>query len=207
MGASYLQEGAAAGDTRVAGTDLRWQIGAATQLKAEVARSDSDDPQSTAQANAYLTELLHVTEKLDARAYVREQEAGFGVGQQLSTEAGTRKMGIDGRYHLSERLAIEAETYRQEVLDTGAQRELVSAELRHETDDYTVGAGARHVADTGLANGDTESQQAFVNGSIDLFKDLITLRASQDLSLGGSNSSVDFPARSVVGLEIGRAHV
>lgn len=201
VGASYLQEGAAAGDTRVAGTDLRWQIGAATQLKAEVARSDSDDPQSTAQANAYLTELLHVTEKLDARAYVREQEAGFGVGQQLSTEAGTRKMGVDGRYHLSERLAIEAETYRQEVLDTGAERELVSAELRRDTDDSALGVGARHVADTGLANGDTESQQAFVNGSIDLFNDLITLRAAQDLSLGGGNSSVDFPARSVVGLD------
>ena len=39
----------------------------------------------------------------------------------------------------------------------------------------------------------------FVNGSIDLFKDLITLRASQDFALGGKNSSVDFPARSVLG--------
>lgn len=183
MGTSYLQEGAAAGDTRVAGTDLRWQISAATQLKAEVARSGSDDPAGTEQANAYLTELLHVTEKLDARAYLREQESGFGVGQQLSTEAGTRKMGVDGRYHITERLAIEAETYHQEILATSAERELVSAELRHETDDYTLGAGARYVADTGLPNGDTESQQAFVNGSIDLFKDLITLRASQDLSL------------------------
>ena len=80
------------------------------------------------------------------------------------------------------------------MLDTGAQRELVSARLRRDADDYSIGAGARHVADTGLANGDTESEQAFVNGSLDLFKDLITLRASQDFALGGKNSSVDFGA-------------
>ena len=40
VGASFIQEGAAVGDTRVAGTDLRWQIGAATELKAEVARTN-----------------------------------------------------------------------------------------------------------------------------------------------------------------------
>lgn len=201
IGASYLQEGAASGDTQIAGTDLRWQIGAATELRAEVARSESDDPLQAASASAYLTEVTHISERLDARAYVREQEAGFGVGQQVSSESGTRKVGVDGRYRLTERFSIEGETYRQEVLQTSAERELISAQLRRDADDYSLGAGARHVADSGLASGDTESQHAFVNGSIDLFKDLITLRASQDFELGGKNSSVDFPARSVLGLD------
>jgi uncharacterized repeat protein (TIGR01451 family) len=201
IGASYLQEGAAVGDTQIAGTDLRWQIGTATELRAEVARSESDDPLQAESADAYLTELTHISERLDARAYLREQEAGFGVGQQLSTEAGTRKVGIDGRYRLTERFSIEGETYRQEVLETSAQRELVSAQLRRDADDYTVGAGARHVADSGLPSGDTESRHAFVNGSLDLFKDLITLRASQDFDLGSKSGSVDFPARSLIGVD------
>jgi uncharacterized repeat protein (TIGR01451 family) len=201
IGASYIQEGATTGDTQIAGTDLRWQLGAATELRAEVARSESDDPLKTASADAYLTEVTHVSERLDTRAYVRQQEAGFGVGQQAGSEAGTRKIGVDGRYRLTERFTAEGETYRQEVLETGAQRELVSAQLRRDADDYSIGAGARHVADTGLPNGDTESEQAFVNGSLDLFKDLITLRASQDFALGGKNSSVDFPERSVVGID------
>jgi uncharacterized repeat protein (TIGR01451 family) len=201
IGASYLQEGATAGDTQIAGTDLRWQIGAATELRAEVARSESDDPLRAASADAYLTEVTHVSERLDTRAYVREQEAGFGVGQQAGSEAGTRKVGVDGRYRVSERFTLEGETYRQEVLETGAQRDLISGQLRRDADDYSVGAGARHVADTGLSTGDTESEQAFVNGSLDLFKDLITLRASQDFALGGKNSSVDFPERSVVGID------
>lgn len=201
IGASYLNEGAAAGDTQIAGTDLRWQIAPTTELRAEVARSESDDPLRTQSADAYLTELAHVSERLDTRAYMREQEAGFGVGQQAGSEAGMRKVGVDGRYRLTERFTVEGETYRQEVLDTGAQRELVSAQLRRDADDYSLGAGARHVADAGLANGDTESRHAFVNGSLDLFKDLITLRASQDFALGGKNSSVDFPARSVLGVD------
>jgi uncharacterized repeat protein (TIGR01451 family) len=201
IGTTYLQEGAATGDSRIAGTDLRWQIGPATELRAEMARGESDDPLRAASADAYLTEVTHVSERLDTRAYVREQEAGFGVGQQAGSESGTRKVGIDGRYRLTDRFSIEGETYRQEVLETDAQRELISAQLRRDADNYSLGAGARHVADSGLPGGDTASEHAFVNGSLDLFKDLITLRASQDFALGGKNSSVDFPARSVVGLD------
>jgi hypothetical protein len=207
IGASYLQEGAALGDTRVAGTDLRWQIGAATELKAEVARTQSDDPSKADSSLAYLTELTHVTEKLDARAYVREQELGFGLGQQLSSEGGTRKLGVDGRYRFTEQMLFEGEAYRQEVLASGAQRDLVSAEVRREADDYTLGLGARHVEDAGArvatpnAYAGGESQQAFVNGSIDLFSDRITLHAAQDVALGGASSSVDFPNRTLVGLD------
>lgn len=201
VGASYLHQGAAAGDAQVVGTDLRWQIDAATELKAEIARSESDDPTVAADAGAYLTEVTHATEKLDARAYVREQETGFGLGQQRVAETGTRKLGLDGRYKLTQTLSVEAEAYRQEVLTSGAQRELVSAGVQHENEDYTLGAGARHVADTGLASGDAESQSAFVNGSVDLFKDVITVRAAQDFTLGGKNESTDFPARSLLGLD------
>ena len=201
IGASYISEGATAGDTRVAGTDLRWQIAPSTELKAEMAHSSSDNPTSVDSADAYLTELTHVSDKMDARVYVREQEAGFGLGQQLSTEAGTRKYGLDGRYKMSEHTALEGETYRQEVLETGAQRDLISAEARYEQDDYKLGFGGRHVADVGLTQGDTKSEQAFVNGSIDLFRDLITLRASQDFALAGQNGSVDFPNRSLVGVD------
>lgn len=201
VGATYLQEGASAGDSRLGGSDLRIRLGTATELRAEIARSESDDPASSAEATAYLTEIEHVTEKLDARVYIREQDAGFGLGQQMVSEDGTRKVGADARYNLSEHLALEGETYQQEMLKSGAQRQYVSGEVRREMDNYTLGAGARHVEDTGLANGDTESQQAFVNGSVDLFDDLITLRAAQDLPLGGKNSSIDFPARSLIGVD------
>lgn len=206
LGTSYINQGAVTGDTTVAGTDFRWQIASSTEVKAEFARSASDDPLQAEEANAYLAELAHVTEKLDARAYLREQEQGFGVGQQLSTEAGTRKYGVDGIYTLAESWLIRAEAFQQQMLNTDAQRELVAAELRREASDYTIGAGARHVADSGLLHGEARSQQGFVNGSIDLFNDRVTLKASQDFALSGNDASSDFPARSVIGLDYHWSH-
>ena len=78
---------------------------------------------------------------------VREQETGFGVGQQMNSEGGTRKAGVDGRYRLTERMVLEGEAYRQEVLTRARSATLVSAEVRREADDYTLGVGARHVED------------------------------------------------------------
>ena len=43
---------------------------------------------------------------------MREQEAGFGVGQQLSTETGTRKIGIEAR-DLTQRWAARGEAFQQ----------------------------------------------------------------------------------------------
>ncbi|MET0658451.1 MAG: hypothetical protein ABW110_09895 [Steroidobacteraceae bacterium] len=201
IGASYINQGATTGDTQVMGTDLRWQINSATELKAEIARSESDDPTQTDRADAYLAEMAHVTERLDARAYVREQETGFGVGQQLSTEAGTRKVGVDGIYKIADKWLMRGEAFQQDMLQTDAQRELVSTEVRRETADYTLGAGARHVADSGLAAGTAKSEQGFVNGTLDLFKDRITLKAAQDFAIASDDASPDFPARSLVGVE------
>lgn len=201
IGASYINQGAMTGDTAIMGTDFRWRIDPATELRAEIAHSNSKDPAQADRSNAYLTELSRVTERLDARVYVRKQESGFGVGQQLSTETGTRKIGIDSIYKIADKWELRAEAFQQDMLQTHAQRELVSAELRCDADNYTLGIGGRRIADSGLTSGTVKSQQGFVNGSLDLFDDRITLTASQDFAISSSNASSDFPERSVVGLE------
>ena len=77
----------------------------------------------------------------------REQEPGFGVGQQLLTEAGTQKVGVDAHAKLAGRWTARGEAFRQENLTTGADRKLVSAEARHESDDATASFGVRRVVD------------------------------------------------------------
>ncbi len=200
VGASLLHEGAQAGDRSLAGMDVRWDAGNSTQVRAEVARSESDFVTSGERADAYLAEVTHVSGRVDGRAYVREQEAGFGLGQQLATEAGTRKMGVDGRVVLTDRLAVQAEAFRQEHLSENAQRELAAAELRYQDEHRGAGIGLRHVADE--AGGVTrESEQAFAQASIDLFDERLRLRASTDLTLSDADDSVDYPARSVFGAD------
>jgi uncharacterized repeat protein (TIGR01451 family) len=200
VGASLIHEGAAAGDSGLAGLDLRWQIDEATRLRAEVAGSDSDDP-ARGDAGAWLAELVRVDGALDARVYAREQDEDFGVGQQMGSERGTRKFGADGRYRLGEHYLVEGEAWRQTMLASGAERDAVAVAVRRESADHALGAGMRHVADSGLANGDTESQVGYVSGRVDLLDDRVTLRATQEAALGGHDSSVDYPARSLVGID------
>jgi len=131
---------------------------------------------------------------------VREQQAEFGLGQQLSTETGTRKMGVDGRVVITDRLAVQAEAYRQEHLTDSAQRELASAEVRYEDDHKGAGVGVRHVTDE--ARGATqESAQAFAQASIELFDERLRLRTSTDFTLSDEDESIDYPARSVFGVD------
>ncbi len=201
VGASYMNEGAAIGDTRLGGTDVRVKLGEHTTVRAEIARTDSDNPARVPTADAYFTEVKHVSERLDASAYVREQETQFGLGQQLSTEAGTRKVGVDSRLKLGEYWAVRAEAFDQTMLNTPTERQMASAEVRRENEHYGVGLGARHVSDAGLQSGDLVSDLASMNGHVNMLNDRVTLKGGYDRSLGGPAESIDYPARSLVGVD------
>jgi uncharacterized repeat protein (TIGR01451 family) len=201
VGASYLHEGAEIGATRLAGTDVRVKIGDHTTVRAEVARTDSDNAARIPTADAYFTELKHVSEHVDASIYLREQETQFGFGQQLSTETGTRKAGLDSRINFGEHWALRAEAFQQTMLNTDAERQMASAEIRRETERYGVGLGARHVSDAGLPSGDLVSDLASLNGHVNFLNDRVTLKGGHDRSLGGDAESIDYPARSMLGVD------
>jgi uncharacterized repeat protein (TIGR01451 family) len=201
LGTTLLREGSTAGDTRLAGTDLRFRPTGALELRAEAAQTDSADPLRLRSASAYLAEVERVTERLDVQAYVREQEAGFGVGQQRSSEAGTRKIGVDLRAKLGERWTGRGEAFRQENLQTGAERELVSAEARRETADTTASFGLRSVTDTLPRTGVHRSELLSVGGSVDVLRDRVTLRALTEQAVSRDAESLDFPERTTLGLD------
>jgi uncharacterized repeat protein (TIGR01451 family) len=201
VGASLIHQGAAAGDTDLAGLDLKWKVGESTRLKAEFARSESGDPQRAAGASAYLAEVQHVTERVDARLYVREQQSGFGLDQQLGVDSGARRAGLDGRLKFDQFWSARGELYQQDVLDTGASRVQATAEVRRESEDLRLSVGAREVRDESRTLPTLTSTQGFVGGSVDLWQDRVQLRASQDVALRGNDASSDFPARSLLGVD------
>ena len=205
LGATLVEEGSATGDTRLTGTDLRYRPNGALELRAEAAHTDSANP-VRGEAGAYLAEIKRVTERLDLKAYVREQEPGFGVGQQLLTEAGTHKVGVDARAKLAGRWTARGEAFRQENLTTGADRELVSAEARHESDDATESLGVRRVVDdlsstAGPLSGEKLSELVSIGGSRDVANDRITLRALTEQALDHRDESLDFPERTTLGVD------
>ena len=183
------------------GADLTWRLSPETRVVAEVAQSQSDDPLRPEASTAWLIEGKHASEHLEARAWARETESGFGVDQQLTADTGTRSAGVDARYKFTESVMVSGEVQHQDVLASDATRMLVSADLHLNKDGYSVGGGLRHVADEDASGDERVSDQAFVNGSVDFWDGLVTLRGSHDASLGGKDASVDYPARSILGVD------
>jgi uncharacterized repeat protein (TIGR01451 family) len=198
VGATLVDEGSALGAARLAGTDVTFRPTGAMEVRAELAQTSAD---LRPRASAYLAEIEHVTERLDVAAYVREQETGFGVGQQLHTETGTRKIGVDARAMLTELWTARGEAFRQTNLATGADRALTSTEARRETDDATASVGIMRVVDELPLSGVQQSELLTLGGSLDVLHDRVTLRALTEQSLGRPAASLDFPERTALGLD------
>jgi uncharacterized repeat protein (TIGR01451 family) len=201
LGASAVHEGAQAGDTDIVGVDMTWRVTPATKVRAEAAQSRSDDPLRADSSTAWLIEGKHVSEKIEARAWARETEGGFGVGQQLTADTGARTAGVDARYRFTERLSAEGELQHQRVLASDATRVLASAELNLQQDGYSVGGGLRHVADEDASGDERVSDQATLRGSVDVWAGRVTLRGEADATLSGNDASVDYPARGILGVD------
>jgi hypothetical protein len=196
-----VHEGSQAGDSQVYGADLKWRASGNTRVRAELAQSQSDDPTRADSAAAWLVEARHVSEKIEARVYGREQQGGFGVGQQLALEGGARTAGVDARYHVNKEITVEGEVQHMRVLATDATRLLAGTDVRLQKDGYSLGAGLRHVDDQNASGEEKTSDLASLTGSVEVWGGRVTLRGSHEAALGGKNASVDYPARSIAGVD------
>lgn len=201
LGASYIEQGAASGSARLGAVDAKVQLDEGTTLRAEAARSQDGGLVSTGPAGAWLAEIRHVSKRVDATAYYRVQENGFGLGQQPLTETGARKAGAEARVSLGADWSVKAEALEQRLEASDASRVLGSAEVTHRTQLATESLGLRHVADSNVAVGDVSTDQAFAAGSVKLLDQRLTLRAGQDVALGGGSAVADYPQRSSLGAD------
>ncbi len=149
VGASYIHEGTTGAEADLGGVDARLNLGADTELRVEIATSERLEDGTEFDGDAYLAELTHRSDKFDGQLYVREQETGFGLGQQKASEAGTRKMGADASYRLTQQLNVHGEVYRNLNLDTDAERDLGEVDLNY-TFDRTPSARVFGMPKTGL---------------------------------------------------------
>ncbi len=199
-GATLISEGSPGGDRRLEAVDLRLHVGEVTQVRAEAARSQSADPTRPAEGNAFLLEAATAGEKLDGRAYLRDQGAGFGLGQQALTEVATRKFGVEGRDRLGGAWTLKAQAYDQQALDRDAERTFAEAELHWEEGRRLAGFGLRAVRDEkdGAA---ARSDQVFGNVARDVLGGRVVLKGTIETALGGNDGSAEFPDRLRVGAD------
>jgi uncharacterized repeat protein (TIGR01451 family) len=193
-GVSAVHEGQGEVKNDLYGADLRLDLGAHTELRGEYALTDERGPGADGGGSAYLAEIAHASRRLEARAYFRLQERGFGLGQQALSEAGTRKYGVEGRWRFSDRLSLGGQAYEQDTFSTGAERFVGEAKLAWGSPRWSGHLGLLEAADR-LADGSRhESGQITAGGRLLLLKDRLTLGLDWAQSVWG-DENVDFPTR------------
>lgn len=203
VGFSRLHEGNVGREARLTAADSTVRFGDTSKLRTEIATSQRTSVLGKENGSAYLVELSHVEGNTAARAYARQQDAGFGLGQQAGSEAGTRKMGADARLQLSESVQLQAETYRQTNLVTTAQREVLETRGQWKNEGLTASAGVRAASETD-GNGKYASVRQLITGlGYELLDKQLLLRASNEQDLGShvDGGSVSFPNRLILGFD------
>ncbi|MDB5702039.1 MAG: hypothetical protein JWL66_2238 [Sphingomonadales bacterium] len=203
VGASGIHNEDDQATTNVGGVDVRYTPSASTEIRAEFAGSDSKARPGVASTSAggstaWLVEAEHHGPRYDIFAYAREQQAGYGVGQQNASEVGTRKFGADGRLRITPTLSLVGSAWQEIQLGSDARRDAGLAKVEYHTKGMDLRAGVT-IADDHLANGSEANSTIIQLGATKKFFDnRLELDAQTEFAPGGATESVDFPARHTV---------
>jgi uncharacterized repeat protein (TIGR01451 family) len=185
-------------ETLLGGADIRYRPSASTELRAEIAVSDTTAKEAANEggtAMAWQVEAEHHGSRFDVLAYAREQESGFGVGQLSASENGTRKFGVDTRAKITDRLSITGSGWLEDYLASDARRTAGRALLEYRGPDLSARAGIV-IADDRLRDGRTAQSQLLQLGATKRFLDgKLELDTQTELPVGGKDESIDFPAQ------------
>jgi hypothetical protein len=131
--------------------------------------------------------------------YARQADKAFGLNQQNLAELGARKVGVDGKARLTERLSLTVAAYHEDYLDSGDQRDVVDAKVDYlAPGGLRLGAGVKAAHDTPETGEAVRSDLLTLSASRDFLNRRLQLTAASDFALGDAES-LDFPVRRRVG--------
>ena len=201
VGATYVHEGQSGGEGDLGGVDVTFEVTENTEIKAEAATSKSDEDGSEISGDAYLAEIRHHSSNLDGTVYIKEQESGYGLGQQSGSEDGTRKIGLDAAYRFGSTFKLDGQAYRQYNLSTSAERNVGQLNGVYTEDNYNLRAGLRDATDR-MGDGSVyRSTQVLGGVGYQMLDNRLQLRLDHDQSLSGSNDNLDYPTRTLLGAD------
>jgi uncharacterized repeat protein (TIGR01451 family) len=205
IGASHVHEGQVGGSGNLEGVDAKVKLGEHDMLRVEAATTKTDQDGVTSKGDAYIAELQHRSETVEGKAYVREQQDGFGLGQQNGSETGTRKIGADLNYRINKPWTVSGEVFEQNSLSTGAVRDMAEVRSNYVVGRYTLTAGLRQAIDTLSTDetqtvGETQRSDQLFAGVKAQVTDKTAVRIDRDQSIG-ANDNVDYPTKTTVGAD------
>lgn len=195
LGGTYISEDSGKKQINLMGSDVRLQVGVGTEIRAEYAKTKTTQEAKTTTGTAKLVEVEHLGGGLHTRAYYREQDASFGLGQLSSTLGATRKIGLDLSQQFENRQTHQLSLYRESNLLNNTNSDVL--EFRTQIDKQTWGAfaGYRYAKRTF----DEMAQQILLGASKSFFDQRLKLSATHEQTLSESESKL-FPTKTGLGL-------
>ena len=190
VGATAISDRGEGSRTGVAAVDVRARLGAATEIRAEAAASRRDGDTSM----GWLVEAEHHNGKLDVLAYGREIDRDFGTGQQNGVELGRRKVGVDGRYALSDKASFVARSWYDESTTDPSSRIAVEGNLVYRGLSGDGRLGIAHITDHLADGSDAVSTVLEGQATKRLLGNRLELGVGTSIALG-STGSIDLPTR------------
>ena len=203
VGASLIHEESVGRDGDLYGADVRFKLDDSTEIRAEVSHTNTDKSGVTEKGDAYLIEATRRGPRLKGRAYVLNQDSDFGLGQQMATEGGKRKLGVEGELTTETGLMkYSTHIYRQFNLKTDAQRDFaeVRAAYTEASRRYSFYGGLQGAEDRFADSTELDSIQVSLGGRLRLLDNRLTLGIDNMLSIG-PDENADYPTRTVLLLE------
>ena len=201
IGATHIHEGRVGGEGNLYGVDMAYDLSHGNSIKAEVAHSSTDFAGAKREGDAYSAELTHQSDQGHASAYIRQEQDGFGLGQQNGSETGTQKVGVEASRKVNEQVTLTGQAYRHMFRATGAVRDVLEGDGTYRNGSYSIKTGMRGAADEMGDGSVNRSNQLLAGVGYDTFGDRLNLSVEHAQSVAGDNESGDFPTRTVLGVD------
>ena len=194
---SYIHEDTAKKKSELYGADTTIKVGTHTIIKAEYAKTKTTQDGNTTYGDAKLAEVEYVDNGMYLRAYYREQENSFGLGQLNASLGGTRKTGLDVTKTFDNRLRLKALAYRDTDLLNNKNQDVFEFRAQIDKTFWSLYTGYRFAKHT-----DTQAvQQMLFGASYAFFDQRVKLSATHDHSFGKDEDKL-YPTKTTVGLDV-----
>jgi hypothetical protein len=201
VGVTHVNDSQQGEEGDLTGVDLRWQVTDRTEVRAEIAESNSESGGVQQSGSAHGISVDHRSERLDLRAYYRKIDDEYGLGHQSVASKGISKFGVDGRLDISETLSLNAQAGQQENLETGTERLVAEANVQYRNEVYSAQLGIAHAADEFTDGVENTSDILTVGISRRIMGSKMNVRANSNFSLGNDPENADYPSNYVLGLD------
>lgn len=170
--------------------DMRIKVSDQLEVKAETAITENIASGVKTNAQANYAEVDYRGEKLRAKAYIRTEEAGFGLDQLNKNLGSTEKLSIEGSYYLTSQKYINTLITDQNQLGSGQRYSLAELKFINEYELGRYHLGGR-VIENNNSGASSQIQQLLAGHSYTFFNNRWLVSADLELNLKDVNDTYD----------------